>query len=131
MYPTASVVRISSVDQLDVSGRLLLAVVTLANVSADSPGISPAGLVEEIRSKLAESGSPSAVLEFDSKLAMAGYADDPAYSERKFRIDEVRYFDVVKDFPAIRRRDLPHGVAEAVYDVELSSCAAFETVLTA
>jgi Putative PD-(D/E)XK family member, (DUF4420) len=129
--PTASVIRITSVDQLDASGRLLLAVVTLANVSADSPGVSPASLVEGIRRQLTESGSPSALLEFDSKLATLGYADDPAYAETMFRIDRVRFFDVADGFPAIRRGDLPPGVAEAVYDVELSACAAFETSLTA
>lgn len=129
--PTASVITITSVDQLDVTGRLLLAVVMLANVSADSPGVSPASLVERIRRQLIGSGSPNALLEFDSKLATLGYADDPVYSETMFRIDRIRYFDVADGFPAIRRRDLPSGVAEAIYDVELSACAAYETSLTA
>jgi hypothetical protein len=129
--PTASAVRITSVDQLDVTGRLVLAVVTLANVSADSPGVSPASLVEGIRLQLTGSGSPSALLEFDSKLATLGYADDPVYSDTMFRIDGVRYFDVADGFPAIRRRDLPAGVAEAIYDIELSACAPFATSLTA
>lgn len=129
-HPTASAVRITSVDQLDVTGRLVLAVVTLANVSADSPGVSPASLVEGIRVQLTGSGSPSALLEFDSKLATLGYADDPVYSETMFRIDGVRYFDVADGFPAIRRRDLPAGVAEAIYDIELSACAPFATSLT-
>ena len=129
--PGASVVRITSVDQLDVAGRLLLAVVTLANVSADSPGVSPAGLVGAIRRQLAISKSSNAMLEFDSKLAALGYADDASYSETMFRVDGVRYFNVVPGFPAIRRRDLPTGVSEAVYDVELSACAAFEASLTA
>lgn len=129
-HPTASVVRVTSVDQLDVTGRLLLAVVTLASVSADSPGVSSASLVEGIRGQLTRSGSPSALLEFDSKLATLGYADDPVYSETMFRVDGVRYFQVADDFPAIRRGDLPSGVAEAIYDVELSACAPFETSLT-
>lgn len=129
-HPTASVARITSVDQLDVPGHLLLAVVTLANVSGDSPGVSPASLVEGIRRQLTGPGSPSALLEFDSKLATLGYADDPVYSETMFRIDGVRYLDVADGFPAIRRRDLPAGVAEAIYDVELSACAPFETSLT-
>lgn len=130
MLPTASVIRVTSVDQLDVVGRLLLAVVTLANVSADSPGTSPASLVEGIRGRLTGSGSPSALLEFDSKLATLGYADDPVYSETMFRIDGIRYFNVANGFPAIRRHDLPSGVAEAIYDVELSACTPFETSLT-
>ena len=104
---------------------------TLANVSADSPGVSPASLVERIRRQLTKSGSPSALLEFDSKLATLGYADDPVYAETMFRIDRVRFFDVSDGFPAIRRGDLPAGVAEAVYDIELSACATFETSLTA
>lgn len=130
VLPTSSVIRVTSVDQLDVAGRLLLAVVTLANVSADSPGISPASLVEAIRGRLTGSGSPSALLEFDSKLATLGYADDPVYSATLFRIDGVRYFQIADGFPLIRRRDLPSGVAEALYDVQLSACARFETRLT-
>lgn len=127
--PSASVVRITSVDQLDVAGRLLLAVVTLANVSGDSPGVSPEHLVDSIREQLTNAAADGAVLEFDSKLATLGYADDPVYSQTMFRIDAVRFFEVKDPFPLIRRRDLPSGISEAVYDIELSACAPFETAL--
>jgi hypothetical protein len=129
ILPTASTVRITSADQLDVVGRLLLAVVTLANVSADSPGVSAATLVADIRRRLAGGQSPTALLEFDSKLAALGYADDPVYTATRFRVDGVRFFDVRGPFPAVRRRDLPPGVAEVLYDIELASCAGFETSL--
>lgn len=129
ILPTASTVRITSADQLDVVGRLLLAVVTLANVSADSPGVSTATLVEDIRRRLTDAQSPTAVLEFDSKLAALGYADDPVYAAIRFRDDGVRLFEVRDQFPAVRRRDLPPGVTEVLYDIELASCASFETLL--
>jgi hypothetical protein len=129
IYPTAAVVRISSVDQLDVAGRILLAVVTLATVSAEGSSVSPASLVDAIRQQLTESGAHGALLEFDSRLAAVGYADEPTYAQRIFRVDKVRFFDVTGGFPLIRRRDLPNGVSEAVYDIELSSCIPFETSL--
>lgn len=129
VLPTASTVRITSADQLDVVGRLMLAVVTLANVSADITGVSTATLVADIRKRLTDAQSPTALLEFDSKLAALGYSDDPVYSATRFRVDGVRFFDVRDPFPAVRRRDLPPGVAEVLYDIELASCLSYETSL--
>jgi hypothetical protein len=128
--PGSRTARISSVDQLDVSdAELHLAVVTLANISSGALGLSPAGLVDQIRARLDDSGGTGAVLDFDSRLAAGGYVAQPAYEQPMFRVDTIRFFGVRDGFPRLRRADLPVGVADASYDIELALCIPFETEL--
>jgi len=128
--PGARTTRMSSVDQLDVEdARLLLAVVTLATIGAGAPGLSPAGLVDEIRGQLERAAGAGAALDFDSRLAAGGYVDQAGYEQPMFRAEAVRFFEVGEGFPRLRRADLPAGVAEASYDIELGPCAGFETEL--
>jgi hypothetical protein len=129
--PGSASVSISSVDQLDASGRLVLAVVALASVSPEDEGFEVAELVDEIRLKLSRADAHIAALELDSRLAAAGYRDGDVAGRARFRADSIRFFDVRDGFPAIRRADLPEGVSEASYEIELGSCGPFEVELTA
>ena len=128
--PGASTSRISSVDQLDGSDtELCLAVVTLATVDSDQSSLSPAGLIGEIRARLESAAGPGVVLDFDSRLAAGGYVAQPAYERPMFRVEGIRFYDVGPRFPRLRRADLPVGIADASYDIELTRCAPFETEL--
>jgi hypothetical protein len=128
--PGAGTVRISSADQLDVADAdLLLCVITLASVTTGAEGISVADLVGGIRERLAHDDAPGLLLEFDSRLAAAGYVDLPEYEQRSFRVEAIRFFEVDGTFPRLRRADLPYGVSEASYEIVLGVCAPFETDL--
>ena len=128
--PGSATARISSVDQLDVEDAdLFLAVVTLASIIPGTLGLSPAGLIAEIRDRLARTAGAGPVLDFDSRLAAGGYVAQSAYEQQMFRSEAIRFFDVHGAFPRLRRVDLPPGVAEVSYDIELGHCAAFETTL--
>jgi hypothetical protein len=129
--PGSPKVRISSVDQLDATGSLILASVTLATVSAEGPGFTVGALVSEIRQLLSDAHAPMEVLEFDARLAAAGYRDDDQMSNARFRRDDVRFFDVREGFPAIHRADLAQGVLDVTYDIALTACVPFETSLVA
>ena len=128
-YPSASVIRISSVDQLDVAGRMVLAVATLTTLPSEVEGFSLASLVDEIRQRLTRASAYGAALEFDSRLAAGGFADGSAYGRPMFRLDDLRFFGIGEGFPLIRRSDLPAGVAEASYEIELGACSAFQIPL--
>jgi hypothetical protein len=128
--PGAGTVRITSADQLDVADAdLLLSVVTLASVPAGADGFTVATLVTEIREHLSHDDPAGLLLEFDSRLAAAGYLDLPEYEQKRFRIEAIRFFQVHGTFPRLRRTDLPYGVADATYEIALGVCAPFETDL--
>lgn len=128
--PGARTTRISSVDQLDVTdARLLLAVVTLATIGPGAPGLSPANLVDEIQDRLERAAGAGAALDFGSRLAAGGYVAQAGYEQPMFRAEAIRFFEVSDRFPRLRRVDLPAGVAEASYDIELGPCVPFEIEL--
>jgi hypothetical protein len=122
-------VQISSVDQLDSTGRLVLASVTLATVSAEGQGFSVGTFVSELRQRLMDLNAPMAVLELDARLAAAGYREDDQMSHATFRGDGIRFFEVRDSFPALHRVQLPDGVLDATYEIALAACVPFETSL--
>lgn len=126
--PGSPTVHIASLDQLDGQPPMQLGVVFLEEVGPDGTGQSVAALVDQIR-QLVASGSPTALLEFDARLTAAGYRDDDQLVQTLFRCDGVTYFQVPREFPAIRRGEVRQGVDEASYDVLLATCRPFECQL--
>jgi hypothetical protein len=129
--PGAATVSISSVDQLDASEELLLAVVALMGISPDDDGFDLGELVAEIRVSLTAGEAHMAALEFDSRLAAAGYRDGDPISQARFRTDGIMFYRISDGFPLLRRADLPVGVSEAAYEINLGACRPFEAELTA
>jgi hypothetical protein len=128
--PGGSTARISSADQLDVhDADLFLVIATLARAAEGEGSFTAAGLVNELRSRLAASAPPATVADFESLLAAGGYADHPHYEQSRFRLDAIRTFAVTDGFPRLRRSDLPVGLSEVTYDIELSACGPFAAQL--
>ena len=128
--PSAVRVRINSVHQLDdtLKNNLLLAIVKLAPVSVEAmSGFSVSECIAEIRNAL--NSFPQARDEFESRLRAAGYIDNHEYEQYRFRVDDFRYFSVQPAFPRLTPADLMPGIADASYDIDLSSLASFEVVL--
>ncbi len=128
--PVSNKITISSIEQLDpvVDLPLVLAVVTITALQDTmNDGTSPAELVSHIRARL----SVDAVArgEFDRRLRSANYFERPFYERMKFRLISKRYYEVRHSFPRLRQRDLAKGVVSASYDLDLSICAPFETLL--
>jgi hypothetical protein len=125
VVPDATTVTVTSADQLDVDVRTNLAIVTLASLIPGEEGVTLTGLVEELRDEL---GSTGALPVLESRLAATG-ADLSGADAISFRVDEIRFFDVVGDFPRIRRSDLPKGVAGVRYDLHIGACLPYATSL--
>ncbi len=120
--PGASTVKISSLDQLDVSdARLLLSVVTLAPAT-ESDGRAASAFVEDIRSDLLSAHESGALLELERRLDRGGYDGAPGYDQIFFRLESVRHFAVEDDFPRLLRSTAPPGIDDCVYSVELARC---------
>jgi hypothetical protein len=128
--PISNRVVISSVDQLDpvTPLPLTLAVVTISSLQDDLIGAtSPNDLVDGIRMKLDE--EPLATIEFDRRLRAANYFPRPYYEKMKFRLISMRFYKLSPGFPRLRQSSLPKGVVSASYELDLSECERFETLL--
>jgi hypothetical protein len=127
-YPTARTVRISSSDQLAAPGDLLLAVFTFTTLVPGGEGISAVGLVSDIEQRLSGDGLADVLLEFGKRLSVLSFDPAAEYATVTFREDAVHFFEVAGDFPRVTPSDLPAGVAEVMYDLELGALPPFEVV---
>jgi len=125
-FPTARTVRITSADQLAAPGRTLLAVFTLASLLPEEAGLTLDSLVSEIEGHLTKFSSDEVTGEFRKRLAAAGYKVGADFARMPFRLDATRYFEVAAEFPRLTPADLPLGVAEVSYDLELGALVHYE-----
>jgi hypothetical protein len=121
-------VRITSERQLDTTGipALFLHVVVVderevEGLEASSPSTLP-GLIGQIRSGLGENAIALEALE-DGLLDM-GYLDSDAhrYLAKQFSVRSELTFQIVEGFPRITERQLPLGIGDVAYDLDLVAC---------
>lgn len=121
------VIEISSLSQLDETRvkRLLLCHMTFDTGSVS--GLTLPEVVQRIRSILG-SEDRSAAIRFNESLLEAGYLDihEGLYSDRRYLVRSVRYFEVKGDFPRIRASEVRRGVLSGSYGIEFSACIPFE-----
>lgn len=127
--PAARSVHISSVEQLDVSEPLTLAVVILATL-AGGDGIAPNQLVERVEQRISETG-PDLAAQFRQRLDALGYLPDPLYSAPMFRLDAIDFYNVAGDFPRLRKLSVPSGNEHVSYELMLASCTPYRSTLMA
>jgi hypothetical protein len=125
-FPTARVVRINSADQLSAPGRLVLAVYTMAALLPQETGVTAASVVGEIETRLRTEGLGDLAAEFARRLGATGYDRTADYTVLPFRQDAVHYFEVSADFPRLAPSDLPSGISQVFYDLDIGSLASFE-----
>jgi hypothetical protein len=70
--------------------------------------------------------------EFEARLSSAGYLEEQRdlWLEHRFTLHESSFYNVLDEFPRIRKKDfpggvLPQGVAKLRYDILLSNCSKF------
>jgi len=129
--PDSRVIAISSADQLDLGSRTLLAVVTMATRVAGDGNLTLRDLTAHVSARLSASGELVAADLFAGRLSAAGYDDDDPNSNLGLRVDSFHYYEVRDGFPVIGRPDLPKGIAEVRYDIELAAIRPFLTHLSA
>jgi hypothetical protein len=117
-------VKISSLEQLDFGGDLVLAVFPISSAKDDS--IEPINL--EILVSSIESMLPQNQIEtFRRKLAMIGLSLNADVNEIYFLIGEPHYFDVRSGFPRIIKTTISREIFNCSYDISLVSLAEFAT----
>ncbi len=125
-YPTARTIRVTSADQLTAPGELLLAVFTFATLVPDQQGVSAGSLVTDFEARLATDGLADSLLEFGKRLSVVGFDRTADYAAVGFREDALHFYAVGGSFPRLTPSDLPAGVAECTYDLELGALPPFE-----
>jgi hypothetical protein len=125
--PAARSVRISSVEQLDTTEPLTLAVITLTTL-AGGEGIAPDELVRRIEQRLSDAG-PGLGAQFRQRLDALGYVPDPLYSSPMFRLDGMDFYSVTGAFPRLRLSAVPAGNEGVTYDLMLTSCTPYRSTL--
>ncbi len=115
----ASLIDISSLDQLDEAGLSVLLLVHVHLMEA-LEGVHLPGLVGEIKEQMIAS-APFLVRTFDDALLVVGYADVDAdlYLTPVFQTLSTRFFRVGPSFPRLTRAGTSIGIAEARYRLDL------------
>jgi hypothetical protein len=122
LRPGRRSVEISSEEQLD-GDNIKLAVVTIEEVSVPSDGITLPGLVTFIRSRLKDGADRA---EFNRRFAQLLIdPNDPWYSDQAYAVRRLQVFDVNKEFPALRRSQLPEAIARVTYRLDVRHLSKF------
>lgn len=124
---TAKIVEISNIAQLDETrvDNLLL-----CHILLHAGGVSDKTLpdvVNHLRNIIGNENI-AALGRFNENLIEAGYLDihSKLYTERRYRVRNIRFFKVEGDFPRIRVTDVRDGIISCNYSVRISACAPFE-----
>ena len=119
-----SVVRVSSEDQLEtISEHLFLKVYRLTEAPEGLSAQSLNDLVLLVGCELDES---QAIEEYWRKLATCGYVEMREYDNPKFLVSGSNTYRVTAGFPRLVRSDLPDGVVDVKYSIQLEKIASFE-----
>jgi hypothetical protein len=122
----ATVVRISSAEQLD-QADLDLIVLTVPQVPEGTPSSTNlVRLYEAVRTRLSEAGLSAD--ELDLRMKRLGVdLEDEYYAETFFEVQSLSCYPVGEDFPAIRASNLAPGIGHVNYKLALSAIEPFKT----
>mgnify|MGYP001287042660 CR=1 FL=1 len=120
------VVRISSADQLCPElPELYLHVVVLGKSGESTTGsFNLNDLIVRIRKDILDS-TPLAIERFNELLLKVGYIENSEYQKKNFILLNEKTFEVRDNFPRICPKDVPIGVEQVRYNVNLASCDEF------
>ena len=123
-----SKVRISSEGQLDAGAyrHLFLVVFEVSSASSDQDySFNLNELVTQIRVFLSEK-EPSALQMFEERIGSYGYSDLHDYKDDRFVMLGSRVFNIEDTFPRLVPSDVPAGINDVTYTLDLSACSVFE-----
>lgn len=119
MSSGSEIVRISSFDQLDIDKIGDLVICRLDKTNDEDPsGISLEKTVDKLR-ELAE-GDEAALSTLQVRLMLAGYKLDDSQIDTAYLFRGFENYAVGDGFPRIRKSELPNGVVNGAYSLDLS-----------
>lgn len=117
-------VKISSVEQLDTNTEGHLVVVILDKTSeADTSKITLNNMIDLVIESIPERILQERLI---SRLLAYGYYFDKAYDRVGFRYNGMSQYKVNKNFPCLRKKQIPASVQNAKYDLALAAIESFK-----
>jgi hypothetical protein len=116
-------IKITNEKQLDSDSLTNLFLVLYSAEAVKDNGISLNSLIEETRKKLS---TEQELLLFNSKLQLNGYFEqDQEHYNTQYLIKSIYNLDVSDDFPKITKSQLPMGIYDTSYSIEISAIKNF------
>jgi hypothetical protein len=116
-------IKISNERQLDTENLSALFLVLYSTDAVKDKGFSLNSIVEQTRQKIP---TEEALILFNSKLQLNGYFDnDKEHYGRLYSLKRTFVFNVTSDFPKIVKNQLPLGIYDTSYSIEISAVEEF------
>jgi hypothetical protein len=117
-------VKISSERQLDNENLTKLYLVLFVVEEVKDKGFSLNAIIEQIRTKI--NNNQNALKFFNERLLLVGYFDEDFENyKRQYAFRKRNFYEVSNDFPRLIASDLPIGLFDAKYNIELSAIEQF------
>lgn len=117
-------VKISSERQLDNENLTKLYLVLYVVEEVKDKGFSLNSIIEQIRTKI--NNNQNALKYFNERLLLVGYFDEDFENyKRQYAFRKRNFYEVSNDFPRLIASDLPIGLFDAKYNIELSAIEQF------
>jgi hypothetical protein len=114
-------VRIHGERQLETHSDRPLSLVAMMFERVVADGVSLPDEVHRVRQML---GAGAGAQIFNAKLLEAGYlmVHEDSYRVDTLRLLETREYQVAEDFPRIKQADVPEGIGDLQFSIDLSAC---------
>lgn len=117
-------VKISSERQLDNENLTKLFLVLYVVEEVKDKGFSLNSIIEQIRTKI--NNNQNALKFFNERLLLVGYLDEDFENyKRQYAIRKRNFYEVSNEFPRLVASDLPIGLFDTKYNIELSAIEQF------
>lgn len=117
-------VKISSERQLDSENLTKLYLVLYVVEEVKDKGFSLNSIIEQIRTKI--NSNQNALKFFNERLLLVGYFDEDFENyKRQYAFRKRNFYEVKGDFPRLVASDLPIGLFDTKYNIELSAIEQF------
>lgn len=123
-YGSTEGIKISSFNQLDSSGRLFLAVVSIEDDTCGST------LEEQVNSVSKAISEEEPVCTFKHLLAQVGYNESMGQvgSKKRYKVTDLKFFKANEPgFPSVRASQLPPGIVNGSYTITYVALTPFMT----
>ena len=118
-----NIVHISSENQLETPAEKLYLTTNRIIESSELPSaMSLNEMVKWIETDLTES---SVLDEYQTKLAEVGYVELHRYNNPSMQVAETRVYGVTDEFPRIIRSQVPHGIQNVKYQLQIDAVEPF------
>lgn len=117
-----SIVKISSIEQLDGDSNGKLCILELERISTEGKGISLNFLTQDIITKI----DIDLIKEvFINKLQQVGYYPSDEYNNYVYNASKFKFYKINDKFPALKRNNIPKEITSVSYTIDLNMLKGF------